>query len=203
MEQYWNESVTEESWQLLHELAAAHKFVLIGGWAAYLHTKTQKSKDIDIVVDFGQLRALDAEFGLAKNERLRKYEIKRGMVDVDIYVPKFSKLGYPPEEILKKHDVLEGIGVASINQLLLLKLGAYEDRKGTVKGQKDAIDIVALLYHAKFDGKKFEAEAKIAGTREAMLRLKEIVREFADENLKYAGIGFVEFKRWRREFVAQ
>ena len=72
MRQFWHESVTGESWQLLQRLAKSHKFVLIGGWAAYLHARTQKSKDIDIVVDHGQLRALDADFAVSKNERLKK-----------------------------------------------------------------------------------------------------------------------------------
>lgn len=203
MKQFWHESATEESWKLLQRIAKSHKFVLIGGWAAYLHTHTQKSKDIDIVVDFEELRLLDAEFSLVKNERLRKYEIKQGEVDIDVYVPKFSRLSYAPEKLLGKHTVVEGIPVASVEQLLLLKLGAYGDRKGSVKGEKDAIDIVSLLVAAKFDKRRFESEAADSGVAEPLGTLKRIVSEFPGSALGFVGVEYVEFKKWRKEFLKQ
>jgi len=203
MRQFWHESVTGESWKLLQKLAASHEFVLIGGWAAYLHTRTQKSKDIDIVAGFGPLRALDAEFGLVKNERLRKYEIKQGEVDVDIYTPKFSRLSYPPERMLAEHETIDGIKVASVEQLLLLKLGAYKDRRGSAKGEKDAIDIVALLADAKFDREKFARAEKDAGVDAQMGTLRRIVSDFPGSSLPFVGISFVDFKKWRKGFLKE
>ena len=154
MKQYWNETVTEKSYHFLLELSSGHSFVLIGGWAVYLHPRAQKSRDIDIVADYGSLLALEKEFGLLKNERLAKYEIRTGEFDVDIYVPKFSRLSYPVEKILENHNVVDGIRVATVPQLLMLKLGAWKDRAETPKGEKDAIDIVSLLYHAESDAKE-------------------------------------------------
>ena len=204
MKQFWHESVTAESWQLLQKLAASHDFVLIGGWAAYLHTRAQKSKDIDIVVGFDELRKLDASFSLAKNERLRKYEIKQGEVDVDVYAPKFSRLSYPPEKILAEHETIGGIKVATLDQLLLLKLGAYGDRKGSIKGEKDAIDIVALLVAAKIlTAKNFKSAARDASVEKPMEMLRQLVEEFPDSALPFVGISFVDFKKWRKEFLKE
>ncbi|HLD75822.1 MAG TPA: hypothetical protein VI874_02295, partial [Candidatus Norongarragalinales archaeon] len=61
--------------------------MLIGGWAAFLWTGKHKSKDIDIVVGHDALSGLKQRQALTKNEKLRKYEIKRGDVDIDIYTP--------------------------------------------------------------------------------------------------------------------
>jgi hypothetical protein len=201
MRQFWHESTTGESWNLLQKLAKSRNFVLIGGWAAYLHTRTQKSKDIDIVVDFEELRHLDAEFRLLKNERLGKYEIKQDDVDVDVYVPKLSRLAYPPEKLLKKYEIIDGIMVAGVSQLLLLKLGAYADRKGSSKGEKDAIDIVSLLYGTEFDKADFEKAAKDASVERPVEMLKEIVSQFPGSSLEFVGAGFLEFKKWRGGFL--
>ena len=112
--EYWNSLLTEESWRLLQELIQRpYKFTLIGGWATYLWTRQQKSKDIDIVLDsVGDLDLLKTEGNLRKNENLRKYEIKHGEVDVDVYVPYYSRLSIPPEEIREHTTQIEGYAVA-------------------------------------------------------------------------------------------
>lgn len=43
---YYNELITEKSWKKLQELKRKYKFILIGGWAVYVYTKTLKSKDV-------------------------------------------------------------------------------------------------------------------------------------------------------------
>jgi len=47
--EFWNSFLTEKSWEILQKLKKQHKFILIGGWAIYLLTNQQKSKDIDII----------------------------------------------------------------------------------------------------------------------------------------------------------
>lgn len=44
---YYNDLITEKSWQYLQTLRRETNFVLIGGWAVYLYTKSLKSKDFD------------------------------------------------------------------------------------------------------------------------------------------------------------
>jgi hypothetical protein len=136
-----------------------------------------------------------------KNERLRKYEIKKRLVDIDIYVPKFSRLSVPAENLLANFTVIDGINVADVHYLLLLKLGAYRDRLGSAKGKKDAIDIVSLLFHCHVEKELLEKAAKGAGMPGAWTELRAIAAEFSDEMLPFIGADFLSFKRWRREFM--
>src|SRR3990167_8592495 len=99
--EYYHDLVTQKSWEELTQLTKFLDFVLIGGWAVYLYTKTLKSKDIDIIVDFDQLKLLQEHYQLNKNERLKKYEAVKGEVQIDIYLPHFSALGIPVEELIK------------------------------------------------------------------------------------------------------
>jgi len=194
--------VTKESFGFLLSLAHSHRFVLIGGWAAYLHTRTQKSRDVDIVVDFNGLLRLQAEFPVQKNERLRKYEIKKGDFDVDVYAPNFSRLSYPLPELLLHHDEKDGIAVATVPQLLLLKIGAYIDRKGSIKGMKDEVDIISLLYYSKPDKNEFLREAgktKMASPEELVAKM---VAGFSQAQLPYIGAEYVAFKKWRKKFLS-
>jgi len=95
--EFWNSLLTEKSWNILQEIKGKFDFILIGGWASYLWTKTHKSKDIDIIIDLKTLYKIKNEYKLIKNDRLKKYEIKFGEIDVDIYVPYYSKLSLPIE----------------------------------------------------------------------------------------------------------
>src|SRR3989344_179180 len=96
--EFWNSLLTEKSWNLLQELKKEHSFILIGGWAVYLFTKQQKSKDIDIVIDIKELQKFKSE-NLNKNDNLKKYEIKREDIDIDIYLEHYSRLAIPAEDI--------------------------------------------------------------------------------------------------------
>ena len=141
----WNEAIVDKSWRMLQYLRRKYDFVLIGGWAIYLYTKSLKSKDIDFVTSISELKNIGLEYTLHKNERLRKYEIKMGEIDVDIYVPYWSKLAVPPEDIIKNAVSIENFKVVSPEHLLILKIDAEISRKNSIKGFKDRVDIIALL----------------------------------------------------------
>src|SRR3989344_6929060 len=143
--EFWNSQLTEKSWILLQEIQKKYNFILIGGWATYLWTKQQKSKDIDIIVEISELEKLKKE-NLVKNDNLKKYEIKTGEIDIDIYVSHFSKLTIPVEDMKNYTSKIEGFKVASKESLLILKQGAWLDRRYSIKGEKDKIDIVSLLF---------------------------------------------------------
>src|SRR4030067_1408413 len=102
--QYYQEVVTQKSWEELVELNKQFEFILIGGWAVFLFTKSLKSKDIDIIVDYSQLNLFRKHYEMFKNERLKKYEIKKEGIDIDIYLPHFSDLGLPVEKLIKYTD---------------------------------------------------------------------------------------------------
>lgn len=142
---YYRDQVTQKSWQILTGLASKYQFVLIGGWAVWLYTKQLKSKDIDIVVGLDQLGKIGRDYELAKNDRLHKYEIRQEEIQIDVYVPFYSRLGIPAEEILQRAVNLEGFMVPTPEILLKLKMVAYEGRKGSDKGRKDLVDMVSLL----------------------------------------------------------
>ncbi|MEK6847699.1 MAG: hypothetical protein AABX50_01075 [Nanoarchaeota archaeon] len=147
---FWNSLLTEKSWKILQDFGKKYDFILIGGWATYLWAKQQKSKDIDIVVEIKELQKLKAE-SLSKNDRLKKYEIKIEDIDIDLYVSHYSKLTIPPEDLKKYAKKIEGFKVLSPEALMILKQGAYEDRKNSLKGEKDLVDIMSLIFSSDFD----------------------------------------------------
>ena len=84
---------------MLQALRRDYSFVLIGGWAVWLYTRRFKSKDIDIIVDMATLTKLKTHFPVTKNNRLFKYEAVQEEIQIDIYVPFWSHLGIPAEEV--------------------------------------------------------------------------------------------------------
>lgn len=142
---YYHDLITEKSWKFLQQFQRNYKFILIGGWAVYLYSKTLKSRDIDIICDYEELEKLKLEYELIKNERLKKYEFHAGEFDVDIYVPFYSDLGIPVEDLQSLTRNIEGFRVLELSALLILKQKAFSDRAGSLKGEKDKLDIIALI----------------------------------------------------------
>lgn len=138
---FYRDQVTSKSWVLLQNLARKYRFVLIGGWAVWLYTHQLKSKDIDLIVEFDQLAKLKKDFDLAKNDRLKKYEIVLDEIHIDVYVPHYSQLGAE----VNQTTIVDGFTVPPPETLIALKLVAYRSRANSPKGRKDLIDIVSLL----------------------------------------------------------
>jgi len=149
--EFWNSDLTNESWKELLFLSTKYKFVLIGGWAIYVYTKLQKSRDIDMVVDYDQFNLLSTDFEMRKNQSLRNYEIKFQKFDINIYTPFFSRLSVPPQDLINNHTVIENIMVPRVEELLVLKIGAFDERMNSIKGQKDRLDIAGLAFYSSID----------------------------------------------------
>lgn len=179
--EFWNSLLTEKSWNLLKEIRKKYDFILIGGWAVYLWTKQQKSKDIDIVVDINELQKLKQE-QLIKNDRLKKYEIKSGEIDIDIYVPYFSKLTIPAEDIKNYSAELEGFNVISREALLVLKQGAEIERRNSSKGEKDKIDIVSILFFSGINFKTYSGILKKYRLDAYLNNLTALLKSFKEYN---------------------
>ena len=130
---YYRDIITEKSWATLQAMAKDYSFVLIGGWAVWLWTERLKSKDIDIVIDFSTLSKLKQRYHMTKNDRLKKYEAVDGPVQIDIYVPHWSVLGIPAEDILGMSIAKEGFRVLPPEALFVTKQIAYSARAGSVK----------------------------------------------------------------------
>lgn len=154
--EFWNDEVTLHSWQKLVGLKKEFDFILIGGWAVYMYTKLHRSKDIDIIIDYKTLQYLSSNYMLSKNERLKKYEIKQEDFDIDVYLPKFSKLALPVEDINGELVTeIEDFKLPTAEALMILKLGAYLERNKSVKGDKDLIDMMGLLFYSKINIDRF------------------------------------------------
>jgi len=196
--EFWNSLLTEKSWNILQDLKKKFDFVLIGGWANYLWTKTHKSKDIDIIIDLKTLYILKENYRLIKNDRLKKYEIKIDDIDIDIYVPHYSKLSLPVEFIQKNVTVVEGFNVIIPEVLLILKQGAELNRGYSIKGQKDRIDIMTLLFYSDIDFKKYKEILKIYHL-DYLNELKRIIKIFKD--LKHLNANVKDFKKKKEEIL--
>ena len=158
--QYYHDLITQKSWQLLLSLKKKYDFVLIGGWAVYLYCQTLKSKDIDLIINYPVLEQLKEEFTVVKNDRLKKYETKTEETDIDIHLPYYSELGLPADEVIKLTTMLENFKVPDVEILALLKAKALLERKNSVKGRKDLIDLVSLFSLEGFDFKKLGQHAR-------------------------------------------
>jgi effector-binding domain-containing protein len=201
IKEFWSESVTNASWKKLIELSKKYDFVLIGGWAAYLWTDTHKSKDIDIVVDYDTLYTLKADFELEKNERLKKYEIKMGEFDVDVYLGGYSDLSFPLEKLSGYTQNVKGIKVPSAEVLVILKQGAAINRKGSIKGRKDLIDIITLLLHSGFSIKKYKEILTAFSLINLEQELIEEIKEFNPKDVDYLGIDFNQYAKWKKQYL--
>lgn len=203
MAEFWPESVTAGSFNCLAKLAKEHDVTVIGGWATWLWTGMHKSKDIDVCVSYGELLSLRSEYPVKKNDRLRKYEIKLNDFDIDVYLPKFSSLSLPVDELTGTFRAQKGgFWTISCEALLILKQGALADREGTPKGRKDSIDILSILTLAPFGLEKYlgivRRHKTLAKYPENLLKT---VLSFPAGDAGYVGSGFKEFSSWRKGFV--
>ena len=124
----------------------------IGGIAVYLHAKgtaetsalAEFTHDADLYIsmaDMGDLRDIEE---VTPNRRRSKHQmVKRGF-EFDIYTERQASLIVPYDQVLVHSKAFEGIRVASLEHLFVLKLEAFAVRKGSVKGDKDAKDLLRI-----------------------------------------------------------
>jgi hypothetical protein len=184
--EFWNDIATDDSWKVLIRMKKEFDFILIGGWACHLLTKAIKSKDIDIIVDFDALEKLRGKYSLKKTAFLRKYEMVINETSVDVYVPFYSRFPLPMEEIRKTIEK-EGFRLPRPEVLLILKQSAELQRRDSVKGQKDRVDIINLLLNPGIDMVSYKNMLRKNRLDNYLERLKIIVRESKKE-FSYLGI---------------
>jgi hypothetical protein len=159
-------NVHEEAWQALlrgiHEIGDLFQndVVFIGGIAVYLHSVASKmapefverSHDADLYISlpaFDDLRSIET---VTSNPRLRKKQfIKYGM-DYDVYLEHNHSLLVSYADIFRASSIIDGIRVASLEHLLVLKMAALVDRENTPKGPKDARDVIRIVLLLKQHG---------------------------------------------------
>lgn len=173
---YYHDILTTKSWDELIRIKNKLDFVLIGGWAVYLYTRSLKSKDIDILVNYNDLEKLRELYpNVYKNDRLSKYEAVLGDVQVDVYLPHFSKIGIPVEKLIEETRLLDGFNVLDANYLTVLKIFTYGERKGSSKGRKDFLDLVSLIKSGAVD---FLRVSEICNTNSFDNQFNQFVNDF-------------------------
>ena len=166
----------------LAELCAdlAPDFVVIGGWAAYAHGSGQLSLDGDAFISYAALGTLRDLYEVTPNHRMKKEQF-RGPTghDIDLYVERLHGLAVPFDEAQACAQQRGGLRVICPEHLTILKLKAEADRRGSGKGDKDALDLIYLWENGLADFEKPEL-LTLALEAPQWTRLREI---FADKRL--------------------
>lgn len=197
--EFWNEIILEKSWKVLQRISEEFDFILIGGWAIYLWTNSQKSKDVDIIIEYETLDYLKRNYLLKKNDHLKRYEIIVDDVDIDIYLPYFSDLGISIEGLIAYKAKVRGFETLPPELLLILKQKAELNRKDSVKGQKDRVDIVSLLLNLDIDWEKYKEYLEKYRLRQYGKELSRIINTF--DMPEYVGMNSRKYRLWKRDVL--
>lgn len=133
-------------WQGIREINGLFPdgVVFIGGVAVYLHIDkdalppgfVEFSHDADpyfSLADFADLRDIEK---VTANRRLNRHQIIRHGVEYDINLERHNSLAGPYSEARAHSVVLDGMRVACLEHLLLLKLDACGSRKDRRKAPR-------------------------------------------------------------------
>lgn len=128
--------------------------ILIGGWATFIRIGGEISLDIDLITSMESRHKLEAvmdEMSTSSHHQGTKLRATINDVHLDIYVPFESQLGnklklkveilaeYPDQLSFEKWTLL------NIEAHIATKMAALLDRHFSVKGHKDAREILGLL----------------------------------------------------------
>lgn len=109
-----------------------------------LSNYVETTHDGDFYISLVGLHELRESHDLVSNEQLRKHSITRGGFDFDVYGEYRSNLPVPYAQIFVGSESYDGIRVACVEHLFVLKLQALADRWGSAKGNKDIRDLARL-----------------------------------------------------------
>jgi hypothetical protein len=151
----------------------------IGGIAVFAHVMDRPdtakyagmSHDADFMIrstDFADLRDIEV---LTPNRRLSKQQFSKDGFEFDVYVEGQHNLPVPADEAVAWSVLKQGFRVVCAEHLLILKLKAYENRRGTGKGEKDEEDVIRILLAAK----EWRRDGLTRMTDEMLEHLKRIV----------------------------
>jgi hypothetical protein len=125
--------------------------VFIGGVAVYLHARRARtsvppeaSYDADFMIsrsDFGILKDLEE---VTSNPRLGRHQMLSEGVEFDVYVERGNRLIVPYDEVAAHAASVDGLRLACLEHLLVLKLEALRHRSHSLKGDKDRRDVVQI-----------------------------------------------------------
>lgn len=203
-----NKSEWARLWAGVCELSGSFdgRLVFIGGVAVYLHVRgagltsglLERSHDGDFYVALSDFRDLRDTEVVTPNRRLNKYQIFKDGVEFDVYLESRSNLLVGYTQAYEESDVFEDVRVACLEHLLVLKLDAYADRRGTPKGLKDERDIIRVCHLLATNGVK---RARLSAyLTESMVELLKSVRR-SPEFMAICGDNAHQARQLRDSFV--
>ena len=128
--------------------------ILIGGWATFIRIGGEISFDIDLITSKESRHKLEqvvSDLSASNNHQGRKLRATVDDVHLDIYLPFESKLGDKLRlraEVLAEYadeDTFEKWKLLNLEAHIATKLAALLDRHFSLKGTKDAREVLALL----------------------------------------------------------
>ena len=119
------------------------------------------------------------------------------------YVPKFSKLIIPVEDILNLTIEKEGFIMPRPEVLLILKLNAFIDRGKSPKGRKDMTDIAGLVFFADCDFNFFKELTIKYGLPDYPRVLLSIIENFDRSYISNLGLNQNEFAKLRKKYIEE
>jgi hypothetical protein len=97
---------------------------------------------------------------LTANSRLFKHEFQRRQFSFGVYAERLSRLPVPYDVVAAHAVDYDGVHVAALEDLLVLKLEAAVDRHASEYGRKDAKDVIRIMLLASEMG--FDANRAVA-----------------------------------------
>lgn len=181
--------------------------VFIGGIAVYLHAVNHEetaplaefTHDADFYISLADMADLRDIEEVTQNRRLSKHQMIKKGFEFDIYTERQSSLIVPYDMVVGYSVVHAGIRVSALEHLLVLKLEAFLDRKGSAKGEKDAKDLLRIAAVAARGGQEFRPELAAPFIRDEHLPLLDLVYRGPFATSLALG-NAVQAKRLRGEF---
>jgi hypothetical protein len=188
---------------------APEGIVFIGGIAVYLHAVNlpataqfaEATHDADFYISLADMADLRDLEEVTPNRRLHKHQLIKDGFEFDIYTERHSALIVPYDAVAAHAVSFEGIRVAGLEHLLVLKLEAFRDRRASVKGEKDAKDLLRIAAIAARGKRKFDTALAAPYLRDEHLDLLDLVERGTAPIAMAAGNAVVA-KRLRQEFAA-
>jgi hypothetical protein len=124
--------------------------IVIGGVAVYLHSQAihmpvEFTHDADFCVGLPEWSDIRDLYEVTINRRLSKHQIIIDDVEFDLYLEHHNGLRIDYGVLETEAVRLNGVRVAGLGHLLLLKLDAFSARRTSSHGRKDQRDIAKLL----------------------------------------------------------
>lgn len=162
--------------------------VLIGGWASWVRTRGAMSHDIDLIVTRPQLsviRAMTEEMSESRHLAGRRWRASLDGIHLDLYVPHDSRLGrnlqLRTEELIGRLEIVDGWVLLDLPAHIATKFAALLDRPDTNPGEKDRLEITALLAQG------VEAAEAVRVLHDASTRTSREVTQLIGQAFAYLG----------------